>query len=623
MHSHKKAIVVVHGIGEQVQGDTLERLATSYVVTLKQRAARRNTHIRKSTLQLHSRFSANGDQRRIDTFKADVLTADDLPDVIFAEVYWADISRILTTSLGFLIGIVRTLTGIRFIVEAAGDSLIHESDGWSARFVRQIGRYINRMLVGPLVALNAALFFVVLVSLWFDSIFWGHVTFGYLSALFLLSIHLLAKAKYLLEETKWDAMAAYLLFAAFLLLGSSFEAIGGYGYLDNVEWISDVFWSLLSVGLLVLVVASAVVFLFHKDARPSLTIACAGPCLNVLLWALALSNFWLVGVGDLLPAIDASYGGDGLLFRLFPMLLFLWFAALSVGLTLCGVFYYRSKIAAENREPPEEIWRLILSPWAVWSLVVFVAGWFSNTTIAWAVWFSPVHEIYSSPIHTIHNWTKDNLWLVSLFVVGSQGLVIGFISQALGLLLDITTYFRREDPIALVHSFGESETDDVELAQTKTAFVQREKIADRFRCLVSHMVCEEDVSELTILAHSQGTVTAIQQLQTIEDWLGTKIPSIRLITMGSPYTHIYQYYFPDKFKAPSLEHVAEWINIYTINDYVGTWIDDKAAIGTVPKNIAREQVATEWKPDDVRPIGHSGYWADEVVMQIIKDKAPF
>lgn len=618
MHSPKKAVVVVHGIGDQLQGDTLERLATSYVVNLKKGAATRNAHIRKSTLKLHSRLDTNGDPRRIDTFESDVLTVEDLPDVIFAEVYWADISRVLATGPGFFIGLVKTLTGLRFIVETAGHSLIHESKGRSARFVRQIGLYINRMLVGPLVALNAWLLIVLLATHWFGDSHVGYWIFAFaiFSVYFFFAIFALASKELLTDETKRDAIISYVIFAAILWAATSFGFLGDY--IDITEYISKAFWSILSAGLFVLVIVSSLVFLGNKKARPSLTIACAGPCLNVGLWALALSNIWVVGASNYFPEVGADTRDGDLVFRLFPMLMLLWMLMISLGLVFFAVFQRRNLVAAEQSKPPGETWRLIFSPWGALLIVAFVVLWSFGTVNASGFWFSGME----TPAERLREWTKSNLWLLSLFIIGCQGLAVGLSSRALDLLLDIATYFWRENPRALVRSISKSERDNVESAPTQTTFAQREKIADRFQCLVSHMVCQEGVSQLTILAHSQGTITATEQLQTIKNWLDTKIPSIRLITMGSPYTHVYQYYFPDQFKAPSLKHVVKWINIYTVDDYVGTRIDDGATVGTVPKNIEREKVAKRMNSDGVKPIGHNGYWTDEIVMQIIKDEIP-
>jgi hypothetical protein len=219
-------------------------------------------------------------------------------------------------------------------------------------------------------------------------------------------------------------------------------------------------------------------------------------------------------------------------------------------------------------------------------------------------------------------WTQNNIWLVAV-IVGVLGFFAGTLSRALDLLLDIITYFRRDSVSAIVRPFPGLETDEAPASLQGTTDVQRQRIADRFRCLVAYLAKEHDIGQITIMAHSQGTITAIEQLKTIDQWLGGGLPKIRLITIGSPYSHIYQTYFSNQFSAPAPEHVAKWINIYTVDDYVGTHVDESARKGTTPKNIEREAEARDRKLGNLPPIGHNGYWTDEVVMQIIKDETPF
>ncbi len=663
----EKAVIVVHGIGDQLQGNTLERLATSYVVNEKKTAVDA-AHIKKSTLWLRTHVDTGEGKRDIDTFKADVLTVDHLPGVAFAEVYWADLSRIMAGIFGFLIGVWKILTGLRFVVEAAGASLVDQTKSLGARAIHLLGQIINQVLVGPLVALNALLFFVVLAASWSkESIMSQSIILALFSALFVVAIYLLAANKFLTNETKRDAIVSYFVFAAFILLARVFDSENIY--IENAEFISDVFWSILSVASLLLVIVSAYTYITNKEARPSLTIACAGPCLSVGLWALALSNIWIVGLDNILPEVATSEaafeaatseavnedaatpspeaavakGGEtetedgksekeeeGLVFKLFPLLSILWGAILLFGGALLWVFIRRNTIAKEENRVPDEQWRLIFSPWAALVIVAVVVLWFFATLDTW-------FHIFGDPEgegKVIQSWTKNNLGLVAV-IIGILGFFAGTISRALDLLLDIITYFQRDAALVLSRPFGVDgsasvSSDDGEpragdqADPPGTSLLRRQQIADRFRCLVNYMVRQQGVKELTVLAHSQGTITAIEQLQTIDQWLGTsKIPPIQLITIGSPYTHVYQNYFSNQFGAPGPKHVTKWINVYTVNDYVGTRIDDGAREGTVPKNIEREAEAKERNLGSLQPIGHNGYWTDEVVMQIIKDETPF
>jgi hypothetical protein len=87
---------------------------------------------------------------------------------------------------------------------------------------------------------------------------------------------------------------------------------------------------------------------------------------------------------------------------------------------------------------------------------------------------------------------------------------------------------------------------------------------------------------------------------------------IRLVTMGSPYTHLYGHYFPSSF--PSVEKRANlanpkkggllraWLNIFRIDDFVGTHVSK----GVWPEEFP------------VFPNGHTNYWVDRRVVDKLR-----
>ena len=98
------------------------------------------------------------------------------------------------------------------------------------------------------------------------------------------------------------------------------------------------------------------------------------------------------------------------------------------------------------------------------------------------------------------------------------------------------------------------------------------------------------------------------------DWL-KELPAespgdIRLVTMGSPYTHLYGHYFPSSFpsgrrsarilKEGGLLHA--WLNIFRIDDFVGTHISK----GGWPEEFP------------VFPNGHTNYWVDRGVVDKLR-----
>jgi hypothetical protein len=99
------------------------------------------------------------------------------------------------------------------------------------------------------------------------------------------------------------------------------------------------------------------------------------------------------------------------------------------------------------------------------------------------------------------------------------------------------------------------------------------------------------------------------------------VREVRLVTMGSPLTHLYRHYFPHRYqslkdKAGNINpvHWVElrnvvtcWRNLFRIDDFVGTEIEG-------PK----------WFPDNrwVYGRGHVGYWTDPEALGVLRDLLP-
>jgi hypothetical protein len=141
----------------------------------------------------------------------------------------------------------------------------------------------------------------------------------------------------------------------------------------------------------------------------------------------------------------------------------------------------------------------------------------------------------------------------------------------------------------------------------------RHRIQDRLATLVAELLANEDPDRVIIVAHSQGTVIALDTLD--RDGPGwAKGRELRLVTMGSPYTHVYNRYFPLSFP-PHRERenlapggvLAGWTNIFRVDDFVGTHID-------APRNRPEGNALPHWPTECAVPTGgHTMYWVDEAV----------
>ncbi len=114
---------------------------------------------------------------------------------------------------------------------------------------------------------------------------------------------------------------------------------------------------------------------------------------------------------------------------------------------------------------------------------------------------------------------------------------------------------------------------------------------------------------LLIVSHSQGTMIAIDGLQHLTPQIVDRshpathplADRIHLVTMGSPYQHLYGHYFRQTHPDNPFDNqppYRRWLNVFRSNDYIGTQISG-------PPNIANAEVGAR---------GHTGYWRDREVL---------
>jgi|GEM_PF-6903108 len=128
-------------------------------------------------------------------------------------------------------------------------------------------------------------------------------------------------------------------------------------------------------------------------------------------------------------------------------------------------------------------------------------------------------------------------------------------------------------------------------------------------------------------------VTIVDLLQRADMLVLDKLNSIKLVTMGSPYTSIYHYYFPELcFNESHFFHVFDrqkqqtngslkskyWINLYRTDDFVGTYLTlDKNDVYTLNNGTKCPSSITFPKNREVGPGGHTGYFHDKRIIPSI------
>ena len=158
------------------------------------------------------------------------------------------------------------------------------------------------------------------------------------------------------------------------------------------------------------------------------------------------------------------------------------------------------------------------------------------------------------------------------------------------------------------------------------SFEIQQRIEARFRRVLNFVLSDPNVNTLTVVSHSQGTMIAVDVLSLSAhtprqrtDALARLQPPhdvaafrTNLITMGSPLMHLYEHYFPSRYQplsrndwADLLSIICDWINIYRIDDYIGTYITDSDGFQLTTQKLPRN---TPFGPG-----GHTGYWTQEEI----------
>jgi len=212
----------------------------------------------------------------------------------------------------------------------------------------------------------------------------------------------------------------------------------------------------------------------------------------------------------------------------------------------------------------------------------------------------------------------------SRFVVPITGTVIIIVSiffrKELGswlhIMADITNHFYHPRP-PWPWPWKRTEQSNPEV------FTRQQRGEARFRRVLEEVLQLGHVTHLTIVAHSQGTITAIDVLWL--EWAARLLAGkeVYLITMGSPFTHLYQYYFPQRYQplfpdgnqcttawGPSLQQtIRVWTNVYRVDDFIGTRIDGDSA-GQFPVNRCLDAG------------GHTSYWQQSDAVQLMLPYLP-
>lgn len=370
------------------------------------------------------------------------------------------------------------------------------------------------------------------------------------------------------------------------------------------------------------------------------------------LWSLLIPLLWQFGLLKLLDAmpphvhhLDADLRrlhGNGL-----PLMVAYTLFAVLLGLCIWLVWLWRwtwslkfgegklkpEGYGVETGHPP----RLIAHAGIVWTAALLTCVGSALFLLAFVIVFLPgtlnedwLNEPFVKYLVAGERGSvlAENLTLAIITLMGVFGsFLLPQLVNGADILLDVINHFRR-DP---------SQTSCKRPALGD--YWIREAIYDRFYQVLREMLRRERPRRLCIISHSQGTVIAIDNLNSLrinrllEE---ARVECVDLVTMGSPFEHLYQYYFPASY--PTLERkfarweilqsrIARWVNIFRVDDFVGTHILDPDDPTRKAQSEANQSLtAGYWTASNtkhvenhpVRPRGHNDYWTDLPVLKVLR-----
>ncbi|MEM6935899.1 MAG: hypothetical protein AAF552_05555 [Pseudomonadota bacterium] len=609
------AVVVVHGVGNPEPGATLDRLTASLANTCE--AFRLDGP--RQTWQA-------ADQRRSDN---DLYSFSPVPwqmaehdgeKVVMAEVYWGSESAIPHSVLGLLQGLFQLIFGMSGLIEARPEGI-----GRYEWFVAWIGMIGSRLLRGPVFAINTALMFALLGIVLQQGVSHSEsellislneatpreVQLGVVGASIacaLLGVFLgwrWVKAQATRVVSPQGTTGVYAL--SLLAVAGIWPAAAALQGAHDLEAFATIPFTLLwhtfgFVALAVLLVVN--LYLGSRLVRPafsnaerhSLSARAMALAIQFVLWSTIVPSIWLLTL-SLVTSDSESFAfwlarfhevvaSDGLQWFYLPLPL----------LALVWVLLWRWKQRAGN--PPRLIVHALIRDALLVSVVFTVIA-----SVVVSVMNLEQAVVLPEIVQRLRRLEVALLPVIPLLVASS--VFVGGVVLALDIGNDVVNYVRLAMPLKSRLKPSEDERERLRPI--------RNKFNEVMRLLNRHHPLER----IIVVSHSQGTVLAIDELARSNfgqppEWLEQL--DVTLITMGSPFSHLYQHFFPLSYPALDQpvwrrlgQRLNRWINIYRNDDFVGTWID------------AGSQPPFDFEQHAMGTGGHLTYLVDGRVVAIVAD----
>ena len=635
-----RLVLVVHGVGDPAPGATVGAFARALASH-----ARQDLDPVEEVLWL-----PDGDGREVETFPCHLrrIRSGSSSETLLGEVHWADVSAVGGGALGAVRGFFSVVFGLRHVARNAADP--RRADAGcepAAAWLRRFSAAIGYLLRGPVLASNLMLALMLAVVAVLLSLSPGPertvaepLAGGLLVAVGLIGLAAgtlayrrrrgrpggdlalwtaICGVAYLLQPVLahwvadwWPVVAQHHQRRPFQIPGWDSRAIDLSFY--GVQLIDLVGLCWIVAAVLILLATAAWALARRRLGRryaPGVNAAQAINTLTVGLWFLAIPAFWVV-VNRQLPAEAKIQYSEILLKEGLKAMGLNWALAFLLSLVGLGTYaarllWARRRTAASYRRT-DAAPRLLLGVWLERALIALPVGAASAIlSLAWMAGQQKTDGVQGADLSGLFDQGNVIAFQVAIFLSAVAAALLPRLRVGLDVGVDVINHFRREPDRTI--PAGPRPGDDEEGARPRTAYVRRERIRERLRQVLEVLVERARPGRLTIVAHSQGTVAAVDVLaEGLPPNVRRVVGECGLVTMGSPLTHLYQHYFPNEY--PPLADSrwdglraavgADWLNLFRIDDFVGTGIEPGAA----------------WPVD--QPVdrgGHTGYWTDRQVIE--------
>jgi hypothetical protein len=628
MKEPRSAIILVHGIGDQIQRSTLN----SFNRLLRPRS--RSPDYTQTLRTLHPNSEA---EFNYFTERAEIKQTP----VVIAEMFWSDLSTIRSGFLANLRNFSRLAADAPDIIYASlGPDISNGAlkDYLLLRILRCMVCLAFWTIYFPIVAYNiayAALFawlfvFRTLNSLIDDSRIElnspADLTFAAGSVLSLGVIVILLRSGALANLKSLLMWIAAAMVAVAILAWSNIaiphlaaltssplptlstlmgypEAMTYQDYSAMIRQLNALWFIPLWAGAIYLLALPLLIALLRHRWR-GLLLGYATMFLTVRLWLIVVITAWLMVISVTLDADRLAKVLDEIL-RSGKYVSLIWLDVIIVAVVF-AVSYVRHEWKSRTKRTAgrDARYSRLIVPTAVLILPLGMSCLLAAATIVCDCPLNP-NSCEISPCLVMTQVTKVILEYAGLILV-MGGILIQLAHSGFKVVSDIVNYFKTDvahthpNPLAamaLAYRYN---------PRSETGFGAN--LRRRFLTICRDLTANVGgVDKLFVVAHSLGTVIALDALRNDKGVASLPGVEFNLFTMGSPYKNIFNFYFPHLFPAldrKQLPSISALTNIYRENDYVGTQLSDGSGFVSERRKGRK---------------GHFGYFEDpDVVWELFK-----